>query len=124
MATVAFGFVWLNDGADLSQRVVLRNAGALTLKPAIPGAVQALAGDRRRLALTGPVSVDWDLSSPYVEASTALWLRDRIGKPVWVRDWLGNRVYGSYLSVSMPLRLDGSGRYDVSLTIAELTEPA
>ena len=124
MAMIKLSYVRINDAADTTSWVTLTHAGALTQKPAIPGAVQVLAGDRRRLALTGSMSTDWDVSSPYVDPTTVAWLTAHIGTPVWVRDWLGGRVYGAYLASGLTVRMDGSGRYDVSLTVSELTEPA
>lgn len=123
MARVALWGVWFNDGTDLSDYMQLDAPSGLSHPPSIPAQQQVLAGGRIRLAITGPLTHEWQVSANRVSKSQRDWLEAHVGRPLWVRDFLGYRVYGFYSTVPDAVT-QGAPRFNVSLSIAELTPPS
>lgn len=123
MATVRLWGVWFNDAADLSDFLQLDAPSGLSHAPSMPGSVELLAGGRLRLSVAGPLSHQWHVQAQRVDQHARDWLEAHISRPVWVRDWLGYKVYGAYLSVDAPVA-QGAPRFDLSVTVAELTQPS
>lgn len=121
MARVHLTEVWLNDAADLSSSLRLLYAGSLEPSFSAPGSEYVTASGAIRSVDTVGAAQSWAVSSPAVDQAGRDWLVAHNGRSVWVRDWLGQRVHGKYRDVKPVPRLDGSGRYDVSFTVAETT---
>lgn len=123
MARLSLWGVWLNDGADLTDSLQLGATSALSHSPTSPAQQQVLAGGRIRLAITGPTTNEWQITAARISQDQRDWLVAHVARPLWVRDWLGYKVYGFYATVQESVATGGL-MFNVSLKISELTAPS
>lgn len=124
MPTVIFRDVWLNDGAFPGDKIrvdaTVGNSHDMTLN--VDGSTEKLAGGRYRSVIEEGQQDVWALSIEKASTEARLWIEKHIGRPVYVRDRFGARLYGTYRSVSRKTN-PYIPQMDMSFTVEQETEP-
>ena len=125
-SSVSLCGLWLNDAADLSDRVAFEYASGRSPNTQVDLEVRTHVSGRRRLIVKSRAyeTYDWKLS--WVDEDQRAWLRAHVGRLVCVRDGRGAKWYGVY--AAMPTDLldkadgwDGPNRSNVSVSLTEVS---
>ena len=101
MARVHLRSIWFNSAADLSDWLYLESASMVQRSDGVEGSTYRTPSRIRFVQQAGPMTRTWRVSCEMATADERAWLRTHIGLPgVWVRDHLGQRIFGVYTSVT------------------------
>lgn len=119
-AAVDLATVWLNPAADLSDGRAFPTLGALTVTTAREGEFRRYTSGRFRTVLRPGSTRTAEIQLASLDREAVAWLELHVGDLLCVRDHVGRKFYGAFLSVpAVEHRYNTEA--DVTLTLTEIT---
>ena len=93
--------VWLNDAANLDDKISLPSMSSLEVATAYDGEVRQYASGRRRVVTRGVPAKAASLSVVGADRTTVAWLENHVGRILLFRDDRGRKFYGVFFEVGV-----------------------